>query len=227
MDPTTAKTVLYAITGVGVFVWLAALLFFNRASGVHLAKAAAGADRFDLTRPPSRNRVFGSADVEGDAATLAAKSAAVLAKEGPATIGHVKILERTDDRVVFEGCGPASAAGQSGPLLRHGQLRLTQLSDQQTRIDYAVELAQGRGLLIAGVVSLVLGVLALLIGFWVIETFVVSHPQAEVRKQTFQMCQVVHFLWPPFLFGGLYRRRYTVVRDRFDAMIHNLPYAST
>jgi len=38
------------------------------------------------------------------------------------------------------------------------------------------------------------------------------------------MLQVVHFLWPPFLFGGLYRRGRSAVREAFEVMIHNLPY---
>jgi len=38
------------------------------------------------------------------------------------------------------------------------------------------------------------------------------------------MGQVIHFLWPPFLFGGLYRRVQTHVRNTFDSLVHNLPY---
>ena len=48
---------------------------------------------------------------------------------------------------------------------------------------------------------------ALVAGSWAIRTFVVPHPDPAIRGQVFQMCQVAHFLWPPFLFAGLYRAR--------------------
>ena len=42
--------------------------------------------------------------------------------------------------------------------------------------------------------------------------------------QAVQMAQVVHFLWPPFLFGGLYRQRRRVAEEGFDRLLHNLPF---
>src|SRR5262249_33300367 len=41
--------------------------------------------------------------------------------------------------------------------------------------------------------------------------------------QTFQMAQAVHFLWPPFLFGALYRQGRRAAAQ-FEALAHNLPY---
>jgi len=38
------------------------------------------------------------------------------------------------------------------------------------------------------------------------------------------MFQAVHFLWPPFLFGALYRRRHTAVQSTLELAVHNLPY---
>ena len=73
-------------------------------------------------------------------------------------------------------------------------------------------------------IFLVLGVIALVTGFVLVNTLVVPNRDPAVRGQTLQMLQVGHFLWPPFLFGGLYRRQYTAVRARFDTLIHNLPY---
>ena len=45
---------------------------------------------------------------------------------------------------------------------------------------------------------------AFVVGFWAIHTYVVPNPQ--IRGQTIQIVQLVHFLWPPFLFFGLRRR---------------------
>ena len=79
-------------------------------------------------------------------------------------------------------------------------------------------------MLVGGAAVLMLGLIALVVGFLVMQTYVISSPNPAVRGQVFQMCQVVHFLWPPFLFGGLYRKKFSVVRAGFDTLVHNLPY---
>jgi hypothetical protein len=68
------------------------------------------------------------------------------------------------------------------------------------------------------------GLLALVVGCWAVYTYVASSPDPAVRWQTFQMAQAVHFLWPPFLCGGLYRRGARAVAAQFEALAHNLPY---
>jgi hypothetical protein len=62
------------------------------------------------------------------------------------------------------------------------------------------------------------------VGFWLMRTLVVPHPEMAVRGQVFQMFQVVHFLWPPFLFGGIYRYRRGSVQSAMDVLVNNLPY---
>jgi len=69
-----------------------------------------------------------------------------------------------------------------------------------------------------------LGLVALGVGFWLIRTCVVTHPNPGVRAQAVQMVQAVHFLWPPFLCGALYRRGRSTIRNGFEVLIHNLPY---
>jgi hypothetical protein len=59
---------------------------------------------------------------------------------------------------------------------------------------------------------------------WAVFTYLVSAPEPAVRWQTLQMLQVVHFLWPPFLFGALYRRGMKEVTAQFEAVAYNLPY---
>lgn len=57
-----------------------------------------------------------------------------------------------------------------------------------------------------------------------IYTYVASSPNPATRWQTLQMLQAVHFLWPPFLFGALYRRGVKEVVAQLEALVHNLPF---
>ena len=38
------------------------------------------------------------------------------------------------------------------------------------------------------------------------------------------MLQTIHFLWPPFLFAGLYRYQYAAVAGEVETFVHNIPY---
>jgi hypothetical protein len=78
--------------------------------------------------------------------------------------------------------------------------------------------------LVLGAVFQVLGLIALIGGFFAITTWVVPNPNPDVRAQSVQMVQAVHFLWPPFLFGGIYRMRRRTVQARFEILVNNLPY---
>lgn len=224
MEEATARIILFAVSGVGVVVWAAGLRFVQAAYRARATEQRLAAEQFELDGPPPQNCVFGSAEVEGEPAALAARAAAVLAQQGTPPTGQVKILRRTDREVAFEGAGPGSEGTHGGQIIRRGQLQFTPLGSARTRIDYAVEVAGGRGLLVGGVVCVVLGAAALIAGFVTMNILVVPNPNPAVRGQTLQMLQISHFLWPPFLFGALYRRRYTVVRAHFDTLIHNLPY---
>ena len=81
-----------------------------------------------------------------------------------------------------------------------------------------------QGLFICGVIFQILGLIALAVGFLLVHLFVVQSQNPAVRWQTMQMAQVVHFLWPPFLFGGLDRMHHRIVSRAFDTFVHNLPY---
>ena len=223
MDAQIAELVLYAITAVAVIVWGVALRFLSASRRVQEGPPA---ERFEPGTPPSENLVAGSADIEGQPSELAAKAASVLAKESGGPLGQMKILQRTDDRVVFEGVGPSPASGSAGPCFRRGELRFTPLDRDRTCVDYAVDVSGGKGLLLGGAIFQLVGIIAILVGFILFRTLVVPNQDPEIRWQTFQMIQVGHLLWPPFLFGALYRRKYSVVRAGFDALVHNLPYHS-
>jgi hypothetical protein len=69
----------------------------------------------------------------------------------------------------------------------------------------------------------VAGLLALGIGYWAVDTFLIASPDPELRWQTLQMAQAVHFLWPSFPFGALYRQGRRAVAAQLTALAHNLP----
>ena len=219
MDSATAEIVLYGITAVGAAVWCFSLRFLLNSRRV---RQPLPADRFSTTKPAPSNVITGSAEVEGEPGELAVKAAAGLAKGIDIQIGPLKILERSDERVSFEGPGPG---GQSpGQIIRQGEIRFSRASRGKTDIEYEVQISRGHGLFIGGVICQILGLVALAVGFLLIQFLVVQSQDPQIRWQTVQMVQVVHFLWPPFLFGGLYRIGHRVVSRAFDTLVHNLPY---
>jgi hypothetical protein len=155
---------------------------------------------------------------------LAGRAAAVLAGGNLFALGAVKIVEKSEGHVTFERVGAGTTNQPANLWFRRGELRFTPLGTGRTRVEWAVEPLALSWLLRLGVLFQVAGLVALVVGCWAVYTFVVSSPRPEVRWQTFQMFQVVHFLWPPFLFEALYRRGPTAVAAQFEALANNLPY---
>ena len=123
MDPEVAQVVLAAITAVGAGVWLVALRFLiNSARNVRAAQPQALAET-DLAGEGHDGWLSGSAEVEGDASTLASRAAAILARGDPFTLGHVKILEKADYYVRFERAEAGVANRPAGYWFRRGELR--------------------------------------------------------------------------------------------------------
>jgi hypothetical protein len=217
MTAAAAEMLLYAITAVAVAAWVAGLEFL--VATVRKGKKGA-AELATLGDPPPANLIYGSAEVEGNAAALSQRAAAVLAAKS------VRISERTDEKIVFE-TPKEIIPGQTFNLpALSGQLLFTALTAQTTRVDYAVAKPHVRALLILGFVFVALGIAAIVTGFLLIYFLAVKSPSPAVRWQTVQMVQVVHFLWPPFLFGGIYRKSVSLVKVQFDTFIHNLPFLS-
>jgi hypothetical protein len=216
MDPETGQVVVIAITAIGAVAWLAGLAAMLRAGREWRESSLPTTERFDLEgdRPPGT--IVGEAEVEGHPEELSAKLTGLLAREGMGPLGPVKILSSDRDEVTFEPAGPS-------PLgFRGGRIRLTP-KGSRTRIDYALR-AGSRGLLIGGWVALALGLAALIAAPTLAFTVILTSPNPNVRGQCFQVVQMVHFLWPPFLFAHLSRQPARVFRGRIEGLIHNLPY---
>jgi hypothetical protein len=220
MDPETARLVVISIAAVGLVVWLSSLQFLLTTFRTDRQRRRQAAEVLEMTEAPP-DCIFGSVDVDGLPAELAVKAAGLLAKGSP-PLPPVKILERTDQRIVFEDIG--AGMNQQGGYLRQGQLRFSPVGSGRTHIDYAIELKKSNVLVWLAILFQTLGLAALVGGFVMIYIFAVEHPNPDVRTQAIQMVQAVHFLWPPFLFAGIYRRGRTLVTKGFELFINNLPY---
>ena len=221
MDAQSAELLLYAITAIGASVWLVALQFLIRSFPSVAARAAD--QPLNVEERPPANWICGGAEVEGQPAQLIDKAIVALLTEKPfGGVGPVKILERSDNRIVFEGVSDSS---RNHPArIRHAEIRFTPTHQDRTRIAYAAQLSDAPWLLWLGLAFQGLSLVALVAGFGLIRILVIPDPDPAVRWQTVQMLQVANVLWPTFLFAGLYRRGRRVVRDGLDLMVYNLPY---
>jgi hypothetical protein len=216
MDPEIGKVVVIAITTVGAVAWLAGLFAMLRAERDWRESSSLASERFELEGDRSPGTIVGEAEVEGHPEELSAKLTGLLAREGMGPLGPVKILSSDRDEVAFEPAGPS-------PLgFRGGRIRLTP-AGSRTRIDYALR-AGSRGYLIGGWVALALGLAALVAAPTLAFTIVLPSPNPSIRGQCFHVFQMVHFLWPPFLFAHLSRQPARLFRGRIEGLIHNLPY---
>ncbi len=223
MQPQTAQIVLYAITGVASVVWLAGALFVWRTARAKSADTAAPAEEWGQPPAPDERRQTGTVEVSGQPADLSHKAAGFVA-QGKLGV-PVKVISQSDDELSFEPL----AAG-SWNLFRRATLQFTPFGEERTEIRYEVvsDRDRGRWQLGAARVCVTLGLLSIGVGFWLADTYLVNSPNPAARAQVWQMVQVIHFLWPPFLFAGLYRMRNRITRHwsehLLDGLVHNLPY---
>lgn len=221
MTEESARLILIAIAGVATLVWVCGLLFV-------VASARSGAGARSPSREGRRDHdrsdpgwLEGGTEVEGDPAELLDAAVSALVSGGVPGIGAVRIVETKDDEVVFEGLGPAV---QGQPAFGRARLRfLRTRTSGRTRVEYAVR-SRGRGLLVAAGAVQALGLAAIALGAVLIDALVVRSERTEMRWQVLQMLQAVHFLWPPFLFAGLYRAQLRSLRTRIEAFAGNLAF---
>jgi hypothetical protein len=220
MTPEIARTVAISITALGAVAWLAGLAFTVRIHRERHARAQEAADRFEVEPKAAAQITSGEAELEGRPDALAAKLTERLARDGLGPLGQVKIVSSNQNEVVFETAG---SIGQGPAGFRRGWARFAG-SGSKTRVEYAIETKSGRVLLALALVMLGLGFVALAAGAAFVFAHVVPSPDPSVRIQSVQMVQVVHFLWPPFLFAQLARQPGRMVFKQIEALVHNLPY---
>ena len=192
-----------------------------RASG----SAQQAAERFDIEEATAAGTIVGEAEVAGHPEELSEKLARLLAREGMGPLGPVKVVSCSPGEVTFESAGMSPVSPRHDQaVFRRGRFRLTP-SGSRTCIAYAIEMPNGRVMLGLGWLFVLLGLVALTAGITIVFVSILPSPNPNVRGQAFQIVQVVHFLWPPFLFGSLSRQPARFLRGRVEALVHNLPYS--
>jgi hypothetical protein len=204
----TARLIHLVALGAGVLVWLVALRFhfraFRRTDDLDPEVLAGGEEEVAAPRGAVRDRV-----VEA------------LRSGGSSPFSSVLIEEATDRRIA--GRASALPAGHSGRRLAF-EIELTD-QGSATRGAWRVRGSGSSGLKVAsGVFVFLLAPAALAAAAFLIPAYILKSDDPSVRGQALQTLQVVHFLWPPFLFGALYRRNARMVGTMLENVLRNAAF---
>jgi hypothetical protein len=220
MTFTTAQLILAVIASVAVTTWLA---------GSHyLANSPAKAAKRDRTELEWTDRestlvagpttIIGEGEIAGDRDALSTKLAAKIARDGIWPGGPIEIVESRDGRLEFVSPGE--------PANPRGQIHLESAGTGRTRYEYEVEYRALARLLKIGWIIQGAGLVVLAVAYWALHTWIAPAANPAIWAQSFQLIQVVHLLWPPFMLGHRYRSQYGQVRRQMDTLLRNLPHAA-
>ena len=222
MSPESASIVLYGVTAIALAVWLSAFEFLRRLGRNQSEAGREATERFTLDAPPEGQVITEGMELKGEPQKLSARLAAVLARDGLSMFGPVQLTTVNYSRVEFESMGSPMGNRRSSRI--RGEVEFRPSRGGMTEAIYLIEMPRSRGLMAAAWVVQTIGLAAIVLGFWAVKTFVVDSPSAAVRAQAFQMVQVIHILWPPFLLGGLAVGPKRAARNQIHALVSNLPY---
>ncbi len=181
METTLASSIVYCTMAVGGLIWLVALWSLRRL----LATEPYVTEQSTIPQPKQ--------------SVQRAVLQAALRGQTPSVEAGAHFLEETGDSLTFQLAG--------GTLVCFS----FQEDYHGTHVEGAVDLARTKqtyGRVMAGLVLIVMPVVILATG-WVLIRFVAQSPNAVVRWQAFQILQIAHVLWPPFLVSKLFQTRLT------------------
>jgi hypothetical protein len=220
MTFNTAQLILAVIATAAVTTWLA---------GCHyLANSQAKAAKRDRTEREWTDResrlsvgpttIIGGGEIAGERDALLTKLAAKIARDGIWPGGPIEIVESRDGLLEFVSPGE--------PANPRGQIRLASAGTGRTRYEYEVEFRGLGRFLKMGWIIQGAGLVMLTVIYGALHIWVTPAANPAVRAQSFQLVQVVHLLWPPFMLGHRYRSQYSQVRRQMDTLLRNLPHAA-
>jgi hypothetical protein len=220
MQGSPALVILISITAVASTIWLIACNYLANSPAMAAKRSRNTLDAADTidSLEPSATRVVGRKEIEGAAAENSRRFAAMLAKEGLWPGGLIQILNRSDHLVSF--VVPGNGRGPSG------EVRFDPKGNNACMAEYVVDYPGIATVLKIGWIIQAIALLVLAVGFWALRTFVATSSNPAIWGQSFQMIQIVHFIWPPFLMGYLYRVRYRLIRDQIETILVNLAHLS-
>lgn len=229
MTVETAELVLYIITGIECVIWMVAFRCLATMGKPRVRRGILKdeADRYDVSHdapdPAARladeleSIASGSSEIAGDFEQMSARLAQQVAGKFPAA----KITAQSPDQLVIE---PSISSRWTG--FDRIDVAFRPLGETRTEVSYQVWGKPARAPAWAWWLSWI-GLAAIIIGFVLFKLYIVPHPNLAIRGQTFQMLQVIHLLWPPFLAVLLGRTRKLAgkaVAGYLDGMVTNLPY---
>lgn len=229
MTPDTADLVLYLITGVACVVWMIAFRCLWRLNHPLAAVVPAGgdSDRYEVSHDTAEplaeaeNELIcvasGKTEIAANYDQLSLRLARQIAQKMPAA----RIVSQSPQAIVLEPIGFGNWMG-----FARVDIALSPMGDQRTEISHQVWQQRSQAPAWAWWLSGI-GIVVIVVGYALIKTLVVNHPNPAVRWQTVQMVQVIHFLWPPFLAVAFAKARTTAAEamaGMLDGVITNLPY---
>lgn len=217
MDEMVARVVVYGILSVATLVWLVAF-WFVATSGGRPATERAEISSFE-EEDGRKDEIEGRVEVSGMPESLLRSLARQMAQPSLGGIPNFAVSLVDSKTLTFRSTG---SMGMSP--LDSGEVRFESLDSHRSLARYRIVLhPRARWLLVFAKLSLILGFCAIGIAAVVMETFVIPNASPAIRWQSVQAVQVVHFVWPPFLFAGIYRQRRRQITRTVETMIHNLP----
>lgn len=223
MEIEEAETILNAITfGAGV-LWALGTWYVVKSGQIGKVCVPPEPQPLRVHDTTVPRAVFGARDIEGSPAENQARAVTSLARGIGHQLGNLRIVEQASGYLCFESSRPGNAMFSNGlPRLGRGEVWFSMQTGGRTHVEYTVEVTAGARLLAWARILNVLGLVAIVVGYFAISKWII--PDHANRPQVFQMAQTIHFLWPPFLLGGLYRHQYSYVAGQIETFVNNLPY---
>jgi hypothetical protein len=219
MDPVTARIVILGVAALGWAAWLVSVI---------LALRLVKRPEKDYRRATAAD-VAGTVRVPGRAVTLSRLLTDRIASMAIGPMGaQCKIAESTAERVRVEM--PATVYNLRGTAQSMPYLNVDvsfRDAGENVEVSYEADMLKLRkkmGKIALGINAL--GLLAIAVLPAGLYLYVASHHNPEVRWQSVQVVQMVHFLWPPYLFLGMYWRAKRLVATALETLVTNLQYGA-
>ena len=221
----TAKTIFWIIWAAAAVVWIVSALWI----GTWFRKKTYGRTDDPFEDPLSADGPE-HVDLEGQT-TVALAPDEVSRRLTCFFANHLAagltVEESSPTRVRLSGGGTGSAtAGRQGQMpLDEVTFTFHSFAGAAAEVRYSARLTRlKRFCRIGAGVFQILGLAALGAACYVMLTFVVTSPKIGIRYQVWQTLQLVHFLWPPFLFAGVYAMTRRSIARLIGTLLGNLAY---
>jgi len=206
MSTQAASILVLAVTAVGAVLWLVAV-----ARALRIRRLGAG---------PIEG---GEALVEGDAEKVSGRITEALLAGTVLPLVPLRIVSSGPEGVRFRSSVGASMLPFTAGI--EGEYAISRAGEGRVRVRIGTNrAAQKRGAAVGLLICLLAG-LPLLVGLPILLfVLVVPSPIPAVRWQAVQVVQMVHALWPPFLFVWLGTRNQRLVEDALGQVLDRIRF---